>query len=310
MIDTPVMWAVFFTIIIVMFVLDLFVLNRGAKHISVKRALGMTAFWVSLALSFGVLIYSQMGSGAATEYITAYVIEEMLSVDNLFVFIVVMSYFCVPDEYQHKALFYGIIGAFAFRATFIFLGIELLSAFDWMMYIFGAVLIYAAIKTVMQKDEDEQESKLAVRLSKRFKVLPTYDGDKLFSVRNGVRMMTPLLLCIIVIELTDVMFAFDSIPAVLSITTNQFIAYTSNMFAVLGLRSLYFAIKGTMEHLEYLKYGLGVILAFVGVKMLISNYYHVDVLLSLAVVLIVLTVTIGISLYIRKRKEKAAPLAE
>ena len=305
MFDTPAMWVIFFVAILILFAFDLGVLNRGAKHISVKRALGMTAFWVSLALGFGVMIYFEMGTVSATEYYTAYLIEQMMSVDNLFVFIIIFGYFCVPNEYQHKALFYGIIGAFAFRALFIFVGAELLDMFDWMMYIFGAVLIYTAIKTVMKKDESG-ESKLAERLSRRFKVSPHFDGDKLFTVKNGVKMMTPLLLCIIVIELTDIMFAFDSIPAALAITTDKFIIYTSNLFAVLGLRSLYFVIKGSMEHLEYLKYGLGVILAFIGTKMLLSQYYHVEVLISLAVILIVLAATVTVSLYARKKKLRAA----
>ena len=305
MIDTPAMWAIFFAAIILLFAFDLGVLNRGAKHISVKRALGMTAFWVSLALSFGVMIYFEMGPESATEYFTTYLIEQMMSVDNLFVFIIIFGYFCVPNEYQHKALFYGIIGAFAFRALFIFAGAELLDTFDWMMYIFGAVLIFTAIKTVAKK-EDNKDNKLAARLSKRFKVSPHFDGDKLFTVKDGVKMMTPLLLCIIVIELTDIMFAFDSIPAALAITTDRFIIYTSNLFAVLGLRSLYFVIKGSMEHLEYLKYGLGVILAFIGIKMLVSGHYHVDVLISLVVILTVLAMTVTVSLYMRKRKLRAA----
>jgi len=174
------------------------------------------------------------------------------------------------------------------------------------MYIFGAVLIYTAVKIVLQKEDDGGENKFVLRLSKRFKVTPTYDGHKLFSVQNGVRMMTPLMLCIIIIMLTDVMFALDSIPAVLAITTDNFIAYTSNIFAVLGLRALFFAIKGSMEHIEYLKYGLGAILAFVGVKMLIAHYYHVDVVLSLAFIVTVLAVTVAVSLLVRKRKAKAA----
>ncbi len=304
MIDTPIMWGIFFVIVIVMFALDLGVFNRGSKHISVKRALMMTGFWIFLALLFGLFIYTQMGTDKTMEYLTSYVIEKTMSIDNLFVFIVIFGYFCVPDEYQHKALFYGIIGALVFRAIFIIAGVELLERFDFVMYIFGAILIYTAIKTMMKKDDGEPNSKLAERLSKRFNVCPTYDKDKLFTVQNGVKMMTPLFLCIIVIELTDIMFAFDSIPAVLAITTDTFIVYTSNIFAVLGLRSLYFALKGTMLHLEYLKYGLGVILAFVGVKMLISEYYHVDVMFSLAFILIVLTLTIALSLLKKRRNQK------
>lgn len=310
MIDSTIMWAIFFVIVVIMFALDLGVFNRGSKHISVKKALIMTGFWIFLALLFGLFIYTQMGSDKTMEYLTAYVIEKTMSIDNLFVFIVIFGYFCVPDEYQHKALFCGIVGALAFRAIFIVAGVELLERFDFVMYIFGAILIYTAIKTMMKKETEEPKSKLAERMSKRFNVCPTYDGDKLFTVQNGVKMMTPLLLCIIVIELTDIMFAFDSIPAVLAISTDTFIVYTSNIFAVLGLRSLYFALKGTMMHLEYLKYGLGVILAFVGVKMLIANYYHVDVVFSLVFILTVLAVTIVASMAMRKRKNRITPKPE
>jgi len=305
MLGENVMFAIFVAIVVTVFVLDMFVLNRGSKHVSVGKSLLTAACWISLALAFGVLVYLELGHDLGTQFFAAYIVEEMLSVDNLFMFIVVMGYFCVPDEYQYKVLFYGIIGAVLFRILFITAGIGLLTTFDWMMYIFGAILIYTAFKTVTQKENTDGESKLAVKLSKRFNVLPTYDGAKLFSVKNGVRMMTPLMLCIVVISLTDLMFAFDSIPAVLAITTDNFIAYTSNILAVLGLRALFFAVKGSMEHIDYLKYGLGVILAFVGVKMLISEYYHVDVMLSLAFILMVLASTIGISLYTRKRREKA-----
>jgi tellurite resistance protein TerC len=247
-----------------------------------------------------------MGADMATYYVTAYVVEEMLSVDNLFVFVVIMGYFCVPHQYQHKALFYGIIGAFVFRAIFLFLGMELLNSFEIMMYIFGAVLIFAAYRTVTDKDEPGKQNKLAVLLSKRFKVSPDYDGDKLFTWKNGVRMMTPMILCIIVIELTDVVFAVDSVPAVLAIRPDNpdlFIMSTSNMFAVLGLRSLFFVIKGTLEHLEYLKYGLGVILVFIAIRLLGYNYIDVPVVYSLAFVVSVLTITIAASLIVRRKKK-------
>ncbi|MDR1404911.1 MAG: TerC/Alx family metal homeostasis membrane protein [Candidatus Methanoplasma sp.] len=304
---SDVMWAIFFVTIAVMFALDLGVLNRKTDVISVKKALRMTAFWITLALAFGILIYFEMGTAAATEYYAAYVVEKMMSVDNLFVFIIIFGYFHVPYEYQHKALFCGIIGALSFRAVFIFAGAELLNTFDWMMYIFGAILIVTAIKTVFGKNENKQEDRLAARLSRRLNVSPAFDKDKLFTVRNGIRMVTPLFICVVMIELTDIMFAFDSIPAVLAISTDTFIIYTSNMFAVLGLRSLYFAIKGFMTHMEYLKYGLGAILAFVGIKMFVSDYYHIDVLLSLAFILAVLAVTVLFSLYMRKRSAAPGP---
>jgi len=301
MIDSTLMWVSFFIVMVIFLIVDLVVLNRKNKSITLKRALTMTAFWVSMALAFGIFVYYELGSVAATQYYTAYVIEQMMSVDNLFVFIVIFGYFCVPEQYQHKALFYGIIGAFAFRALFIFAGAELLDRFDWMMYIFGIVLIITAVRTVIKKNENPN-SRLAARMTKKFKVCPEYDGAKLFTVKNGVRVMTPLFLCIIVIELTDIMFAFDSIPAALAITTDRFIVYTSNLFAVIGLRSLFFVIKGSMEHMEYLKYGLAVILVFIGTKMILSEHYHVDVLYSLMIILAVLGVTVAASLYTRKRE--------
>lgn len=298
--DTIIMWAVFFAVVAILFALDLGVFNRGAKHISVKKALLMTAFWIAISLLFAVFVFFEMGSEKTTEYLTAYVVEKAMSVDNLFVFLVIFAAFAVPDEYQHKALYWGIIGAIMFRALFIFVGVELLEQFDFIMYVFGAILIYTAIKTVTKKDENKEP--FAMKLSRRMKCSPDFDGDKLFTVKNGLRMATPLFICIIVIELTDIMFAFDSIPACLAISTDTFIVYTSNIFAILGLRSLYFALRGTMEHLEYLKYGLGVILAFVGIKMLTADVYHVDVVVSLVVILATLAITIVFSLIMKKRK--------
>jgi integral membrane protein, TerC family len=305
MLDSTTMWIVFGVIVIIMFALDLGVFNRGSRHISVKKSLYLTAFWISIALVFSVFIYFQMGTDATMEYLTAYVIEKMMSIDNLFVFIIIFAYFQIPDEYQHKALFYGIIGALAFRALFIVVGVGLLDKFDFVLYIFGLILIITAIKTVMQKENPDKEN-FAMRLSKRFRSSPDLDGDKMFTMKDGVKMATPLFLCVIVIELTDIMFAFDSIPAVLGISTNTFIVYTSNIFAILGLRSLYFALKGTMGSLEYLKYGLGAILAFVGIKMFLSDIYHVDVLISLAFICTVLLVTVLASMIVKKRKARVS----
>ena len=301
MLDSTTMWIIFGVVVVIMFILDLGVFNRGTHNISVKKSLLLTAFWISVALAFAVFVYFEMGSEATMEYLAAYVVEKMMSVDNLFVFIIIFAYFQVPDEYQHKALFYGIIGALVFRALFIVAGVGLIETFDWVMYIFGAILIFTAIKTVFKKEDNEKEP-LAMRLSRRLKSSPDFDGDKLFTVRNGVKVMTPLFICIIVIELTDIMFAVDSIPAVLAISTNTFIIYTSNIFAILGLRSLYFALRGTMGSLDYLKYGLGVILAFVGVKMIIADFYHVDVLYSLIFICSVLVITIVASMVAKKNK--------
>jgi tellurite resistance protein TerC len=304
--DVPTLWVIFIVTVAVMLVLDLFVFNRDHKSVSVKKALTISAVWMAVSLAFAVLISFEMGQTSAVQYIAAYVIEETMSVDNLFVFLVIFAYFNVPDEYQHKALFYGVIGAIAFRAVFVFAGAALLESFDFLMIVFGVILLYTAIKTVMKKEDPDKENKFAEKLSKRLRSSPDFDGDKFFTVRNGARVMTPLLICVIVIELSDIVFAFDSIPAALAISTDRLVVYSSNIFAVMGLRSLYFALKGTLGSLRYMKYGLGAVLAFVGIKMLIGEEYEIDVVYSLAYICIVLLVTIGASVLMGKKEKKAA----
>lgn len=308
MIENEVMWIIFIVLVLSLLILDLGVINRKKEDVSLKKACALSAFWISVGLSFGILIYAVYGIDTTTEYYAAYLVEEMMSIDNLFVFIIIFSYFQVPREYQHKALFYGIIGALVFRLLFIFAGVQLLERFDFMIYVFGAVLIFTAIRTVIKKSEDGTsfEKNIMVRGCRRFmKVSDDYDGDRFFTVKNGVRMATPLLLVVIVIELTDLVFAFDSIPAVLSITTNTFIVYSSNVFAILGLRSIYFALRGAVSSLIYLKYGLGVILAFIGIKMIVSHYYPIPVLTSLIVIMSVLAVTVILSMAVSKRRRTA-----
>jgi len=300
MIDQTIMWVVFGIIVVILLALDLGVFNRGPKHIPVKKALLMTAMWVTVALIFALFVYVEMGSEKTTEYLAAYAIEKAMSVDNIFVFIVIFSYFAIPDEYQHEALFYGVVGAIAFRAIFIFVGSELLESFHFVMYIFGAILIFTALKTTFGKEKEGSES-FAVKLCRRIKASPELDGAKLFTVRNGIKVATPLFVCIIVIELSDIMFAFDSIPAALSITTDTFIVYTSNIFAIMGLRSLYFALRGTMVSMKYMKYGLGAILTFVGIKMLISEYYDISVVASLVFIVVAFTLTVVASIYSDKK---------
>ncbi len=296
-------WVVFFLIVVALLFLDLFVLHRKSEHIPVKSAIKQTIMWIAIAIAFGVWILFQHGADAAMNYYAAYAVEKAMSVDNLFVFILLFSMFGIPDEYQHKALFYGIIGAIVFRALFVVVGSGLLNAIDWMMYIFGFVLIVLAFKTMMKKEENE-DNRIGKWLSTHMKVSEKLDGDHFFTIQNGIKLATPLLICVIAIELTDIVFAIDSVPACLAITTDVFLVYTSNIFAILGLRSLYFAIHGSLESLRFMKYGLGGILLFVGIKMLISEWYHVDVVLSLAIILGLLTVTILASLFI-KPKEKA-----
>lgn len=299
----PIEWAGLFLILVVLLALDIFVINRGSKHITTKSALLQTAGWITIAMIFGIYIWMTRGATVGMEFYAGYVIEEALSVDNMFVFILIFAMFAIPDDYQHKALFYGVIGAILFRLLFIFAGSELLLRFHFVMYIFGFFLIYAAIKTMLSKEGSGSSNKVAIFLSKHMNVSPELDGNKFFTHRDGVRMITPLLLCIIVIEFTDIVFALDSIPAVLGITTNKFVVYSSNIFAVLGLRSLYFAIRGSLTHLKYLKYGLGIILIFVGLKMLIAEYYEFDIVQSLSIIISVLAVTIVASI-ISGKKEK------
>lgn len=298
----PMEWIGLFLILIILLALDILVINRGSKHITTKSALLQTVGWISIAMLFGVYIWMTRGSTLGMEYYAAYVIEEALSVDNMFVFILVFAMFAIPEDYQHKALFYGVIGAILFRLLFILAGSELLIRFHVVMYIFGFFLIFAAIKTMFSKEGGGSGNKIAAVLSRHINVSPELDGNKFFTIRDGVRMATPLFLCVIVIEITDLVFAVDSIPAVLGITTNKFVVYSSNIFAVLGLRSLYFAIRGSLTHLKYLKYGLGIILMFVGMKMLVVDYYEFDIFQSLSFILIVLAITVVASLIVGKRK--------
>ncbi len=303
MVSETTLWFVFIAVFLVLMVFDLFFVERKGGTISVKKASAFVALYVAVAIAFGILIYFSLDADHATSYFAAYVIELSMSVDNLFVFIVLFGLFMIPAADQHKVLFWGILGAIFFRAVFIFIGAELLSRFDFMMYVFGLLLLYTAFKTVFSKEgDDDQKNSLAYKLSKHIRATDDCSSNKFFTVENGVRVATPLFLCLIVIELSDIMFAFDSIPAALSITTDIFIVYASNIFAVLGLRSMFFVINGALNALDYLKYGLGVILAFIGVKMLISaaDVCEISVLSSLAFILVVLTITIVASLLHRK----------
>lgn len=299
-------WIGFLALIAVLMAFDLGIFNKGSKHISAKKAMKMTALWVAIAVAFGIFILVTLGSDKAVEFYTGYIVEESMSIDNLFVFILIFSFFKIPDDYQHKALYYGIFGALIFRAIFIFAGAELMERFEFVMYIFGVILLIAAIKTIFKKDDDEGENKVAVAMSKIFKTSPELDGDKFFTRIDGKLIMTPLFLCVIVIELSDIIFALDSVPAVLAITTDRFIVYTSNIFAIMGLRSLYFTIKESMKSLKFLNYGLGIILAFVAFKLLAAKFVHIPVFASLLIIVGVLAVTVVLSL-VFKDKDPETP---
>jgi len=294
-------WVGFLAFISAMLALDLGVFNRHAHEVKLKEALGWCAVWFSLAMGFNLLVSVKMGSQAGLEFLTAYLIELCLSVDNVFVFIVIFQYFRVEPRYQHRVLFWGILGAVVMRAIFIFAGITLINAFHWIIYVFGAFLIYTGIKLARPKDEDgfEPERNPAVRLAR--KVMPVsnqFVGGDFFTRIDGRRHATPMFLVLLIVETTDVMFALDSIPAVIAITRNEFIVFTSNIFAILGLRSLYFAVSGVMRLFRFLNLGLAVILVFVGCKMLASHWFHVPIGVSLGIIGTVLATSILASVLI------------
>jgi tellurite resistance protein TerC len=288
-----ILWIVFAIIVPVVLALDILVFQRKAHEVKAKEALLSTAAYVALALAFGAIVYWMLGSEKAMTYFTGYIVELSLSMDNLFVFILIFSSFCVPAEYQHRVLYWGIIGALAMRAVFILAGVAVLGALHWVIYIFGAFLLYTGIKIAVKKDEEVDPKKnLLFRLScKYLPVVDNYRGSKFFCRENLKMMATPLFLVLLVIESTDLIFAVDSIPAILSITKDTFLIYTSNIFAILGLRSLYFALRHATNRLVYLNYGLAAILALLGIKMLGSSWFEFPVAVSLGAVLGILGVS-------------------
>lgn len=283
---TQIAWIAFNLFILGMLVLDLKVFHRHPHEIKMKEALGWSAFWVALALLFNLGIYYALGAQAGLEFLTGYLIEKSLSVDNIFVFLLVFSYFKVPALYQHKILFWGIVGALVFRAIFIFAGISLIQQFHWVIYLFGAFLILTGIKLALEKDKEIHPDKnIVLRLFRKLMpVSKSYEGSKFFIKENGKRLATPLFVVLLVIETTDIIFAVDSIPAILAITQDPFIVYSSNVFAILGLRALFFAIGSLMQLFHHLHYGLAAILVFVGSKMLLSDFYRVPIGVALGVI--------------------------
>ncbi len=307
-------WGAFVALIIVLLVADLLLVHRTAHEISFKEAGIESAIWITIGVSFTGVILAWHGGQAAGEYISGYLIEKSLSVDNVFVWAVIFNYFAVPAKYQFRTLFWGIFGALVLRAIFIFAGVALIQSFEVTLAVFGAILLYSAWKIAFQDDaEVDPDKNLVLRLVRR--IVPStneYDGQKLFTFKNAKRVATPLFAVLIMVETTDVVFAVDSIPAILAVSHEQFIVFSSNAFAILGLRSLYFLLNGMQDRFEYLNVGLGMILAFVGVKML-SGYFldwHPPTWTSLAVITGILTVTILASLRTSNRREEpesAAP---
>jgi tellurite resistance protein TerC len=276
-----------------MLALDLGFLQRPGHTVKFREALTWSLIWIAMAAAFAALVYSRYGHATAVEFVTGYVIELSLSVDNLFIFLLIFRYFRVASEHQHKVLFWGIVGALVMRGIFIVVGIGLIQRFHWIIYMFGALLVYSGIKLFRQHGVGiEPENNPVLRLFRRWvPMTENYEGDK-FVVRRARVYATPLLAVLVLVETTDVLFATDSIPAVLAITLKPFIVYTSNVFAVLGLRSMYFLLAGMMELFHYLHYGLAAILIFVGAKMLVSNYYPIPTWVALGVVAGVLVVSV------------------
>ncbi|MGI6340351.1 MAG: TerC family protein [Bacteroidales bacterium] len=298
-------WIGFHVLIFTVLAIDLGLLNKNPHAISLKEAIIWSASWITLALLFNLFVLFEFGKTKALEFLTGYVIEYSLSVDNIFVFILIFSYFSVKPQYQHKILFWGILGALVMRGIFIFAGVSLINRFHWIVLVFGAFLVITGVKMLFHNDVSvDPEKNALVRVFR--KILPvseTLHGDRLFIRQNGRLFATPLFLVLLVIESSDLIFAVDSIPAVLAISHDTFIVYTSNIFAILGLRSLYFAVSGIMGYFRFLKVGLALVLTFVGLKMLASFFdFEIPVLISLLIIVSILVITIIASIIFKKNK--------
>ncbi len=300
-------WIIFAVAIFGLLALDLFVFHREAKPVRMREAGAWVAVWVALGLAFGGWIFLTRGGTSGGEYLAGYLIEYSLSMDNVFVFAVLFSYFGVPAAYQHRLLFWGVLGAIVFRAIFILAGTALLESFSFVIYIFGALLLFTAWRMVTAGTEHVDPSANPVlRLLRRvIPVTDEYEGQKFFTRRNGKLWATPLFAALVVVETSDIMFAIDSVPAILAITTDQFIVFTSNAFAIMGLRSLYFLLAGLIDRFEYLKYGLAALLTFAGLKMILSDVIHLDVWLSLGIIVSILVVSVVVSLL--ATRDRAVP---
>ncbi len=303
--ESVILWSAFNLFVLGMLALDLGVFHRKTHEVGVKEALTWTGVWIALAMVFNLFIYYYFDKDKAIEFFTGYLIEKSLSIDNIFVMIMIFSYFQVPARYQHKVLFWGILGALVMRVIFILTGIELIHRFHWLIYIFGGFLVITGIRMLTSGDiKLEPERNPLVKLARRiFPFTNSYEGDRFFVKRDKKLWATPLFLVVILIEATDLIFAVDSIPAILAISDDSFIVYTSNVFAILGLRSLYFALSGIEKYFQYLKYGLSAILIFVGVKMCITDFYKIPIDLSLILIVFILTIAMLASVAFKKKNE-------
>jgi tellurite resistance protein TerC len=304
---TPVFWAGFILFVLVMLALDLYVLGgRNAHKVSAREALGWTLAWVTLALTFNALLWWWLDGAAgrevanekALEFLTGYLIELSLSVDNIFVFIMIFTFFAVPAEYQRRVLIYGVIGAILLRATMILAGAVLVTEFHWILYVFGLFLVITGFKMLIfaDKQSDLESNPILHWMRGHLRITREYHGERFAVMQDGVRWFTPLFLVLIMIETSDVIFAVDSIPAIFAITTDPFIVFTSNIFAIMGLRALYFLLADMADRFHLLKYGLALVLVFVGVKMLIAEYYKVPIGIALGVVAVILLASVAASL--------------
>jgi tellurite resistance protein TerC len=298
-VDTVWLWVAFNAFVLVLLAVDLGVFHRSNHAISVKESLMWSGIWILVGFAFNVGVFFFSGPQKGLEFFTGYVIERSLSIDNIFVFILMFAYFGVPARYQYKVLFWGILGALIMRGALILVGTALIHAFEWILYVFGAVLIISAVRMAVQKEDVQvqPDRNPVVKLFRRFfPVTASYQGGSFF-VRQGHKWLaTPLFIVLLVVETTDLVFALDSIPAIFAITTDSFIVYTSNVFAILGLRALYFALAGIMDRFQYLKIGLSIVLGFVGAKMLLDAFIHIETWVSLTVVAAVLTISVIVSL--------------
>lgn len=297
-------WTGFSAFVLAMLAVDLGILGRKSRELSLKEALTWSAVWIGLALAFNTGIYHWNGREKALQFLTAYLVELSLSVDNLFVFLLIFGYFRVPAQHRHKALFWGILGALVMRVVFIAAGITLIAKFHWIIYLFGVLLVASGIKMTLQRNNEIQpERNPVLRLFRRFMdVTPTYEGSRFFVKQDGRTLASPLFVVVLILGSTDLVFAVDSVPAVLAITPDPFIVFTSNVFAILGLRSMFFALEGVMKRFPYLHYGLSVVLVLVGTKMLLAGFYKIPTWISLFVIVGALSVSLFAS---RLAKQKS-----
>jgi len=308
-VDPIFMWIGFLILVGIFLVLDLGVFNKKQHEVSIKEALIWTGVWFSMAMLFNLFIYLEFGAEKGLTFLGGYLLEKSLSIDNIFIIFLIFTSFRVEKKYQHKILFWGILGAIILRGLLILLGTALVQKFEWIFYIFGAFLIYSAINMVIKKDEDfdPHESWIVRFIHKIVPVSKDHKNGKLFFKQNGKLTVTILFVALVVVEFSDVVFAFDSIPAIFGITTDPFIVFTSNIFAILGLRSLYFVIAKIHDMFVYLSYGLALILTFIGVKMLLMDFVHISIVLSLVVVFSILGLSILLSILFKPKKKKEVP---